>query len=68
MPITPPPDKKQEQARELSATPWLDAATESSPAAKLLRKLAREKRKAGDVARIYAPYDWIIDHLGPFSR
>lgn len=68
MPTTPPPDNKQEPVEEPPTTTWLDKATESSPSAKLLRKLAREKIKVGDVVRVYGSEDWIKAHLDPFSR
>lgn len=68
MPTTPPPDNKREPVEEPPATTWLDKATELSPAAKLLRKLAREKNKVGDVVQVYGSEDWIRDHLAQFSR
>ena len=68
MPITPPLDNKQEPVEEPPATTWLDKATEQSPSAKLLRKLAREKIKVGDVVRVYGSEDRIRENiklLGP---
>lgn len=68
MPATPPMDNEQEPVEEPPTTTWLDKATEQSPSAKLLRKLAREKIKVGDVVRVYGSEDWIRENiklLGP---
>lgn len=67
MPTTPPMDNKQEPVEEPPTTTWLDKATESSPAAKLLRKLAREKIKVGDVVQVYGSEDWIREHIKPLG-